>query len=251
MEASVAGAAPAVADGGLAPTPAQPTAPQQPAAPAAPVQPQAPLDPAAPEGDVRAQLKAMEDRVAELQGQVQPQAQQPANLLDALAPEQAEDLGFTPEELAALQQGQVPGQVDPAEQEAQLQELDAFMQERIQKALEPIQQERQIDQIKSFQEKHPDIVQPEILSEVEATMQNAVERYGEGARYDTNLLSLAYTAAKAKQADAGAVPAEQAANHGASIETQAGQTQTGDPSAEEAYKEKVFGGVGSGGEAFR
>jgi hypothetical protein len=197
----------------------------------------------------------MEDRVAELQGQIAPQGQQQPDLLSALSPEQTEDLGFTPEEIAQLRAGQFPGEVpgqEPAQgEQAQMEALDNFVQERVQEAVNPIVQERQIEQIKAFQEKHPDIVQPEILSGVEATMQNFVGRYGEGARFDTALLDLAYTQVKAKLADAGAVPAEQAANHGASIETQAGQTQTGETSVEDQYKQNVFGGGSGGGEAFR
>lgn len=252
MEASVAGAPPAAADGAQTPAPAQPAAP--PVAGAPPAQPEQPQTEATPEGDVRAQLKAMEDRVAELQGQIAPQGQQP-DLLSALSPEQTEELGFTPEEIAQLRAGQFPGEApsqEPAQgEQAQMEALDSFVQERVQEALNPIVQERQIEQIKAFQEKHPDIVQPEILSGVEATMQNFVGRYGEGARFDTALLDLAYTQVKAKLADAGAVPAEQAANHGASLETQAGQTQTGEASVEDQYKQNVFGGGSGGGEAFR
>lgn len=256
MEAASVPAAPAAADAGAQPqAPAAPQAPAQGAPPASaqtPPQPfQRPGEQPTGEADVHAQLARMEKTIQELQGQGQ--QQQPADLLSALSPEQ--DLGLTPEEIANFQAGQLPGeggeQQVPQDEQAAQEALDHYVNELIEERLNPLVQERQHEQVKAFQEKHPDIVQPEILSEVEATMQNFVVRYGEGARFDTGLLELAYTSVKAKLADAGAVPAEQAANHGASIETQAGQSQTGEPSEEDLYKSAVFGTGTSGGEGFR
>lgn len=244
MEASAAGAPPAAADAAEAQAPAESQgAPQE----AQPVTAD-PQEQQTPDNDVHAQLQQMQQTMTDLQQQVQ--GEPPEDLAAALSPEEeGADLGFTPEELAAIQAGEDPSQMDPGQQEAQLDELDAYMQEQIQEALNPIVQERAVEKVQAFGKEHPDIMEPEILQRVEPTMRNFIERYGEGARYDTTLLGLAYKAAKAELADAGAVPAEQAAEHGASIEAQAGQTQVGESSDADEYVKEVLS-AGSGGDVF-
>jgi hypothetical protein len=246
MEGSV-GAPPAAADAGQGQAPpaqAPPAPAQAPAQPAAapPVQPATvPPQQPTPENDIQAQLQRMGDQLQQLQSwQSELSGEQPGDLLSALSPE--EDLGYTPEELAALDAGQEPGQVEPGETGEQLAELDAYMDERIQEALEPMVQNQRIEEVRKFGAEHPDIMQPEILERVEATVENLIGRYGDGARYDTGLLNLAYRGAKAELADAGAVPAEQAGESGASIETQAGQAQQGESSAEDDYVNALVGG---------
>lgn len=226
MEAASVPGDPAVAD--AAPqTPAQPApeATPQPAAPATfPPQPTP-----APENDIHAQLAAMEQRINELQGQ----PEQPADLLEALS-QAPGDLGFTPEELAALEaQQQEPGQVDPAQETDQVAEFDNYVRDLINQGIEAA---RRPEEVRAWQAQHPDVVPgTPLFDEFVATMENLAGRYGDAAQFDSSLMDLAYTHIKAKMADAGAVPAEQAANHGASIETQAGQPQTGEPSVAEQY----------------
>lgn len=236
MEAASVPAAPAAADANgqvQAPPAADPAQAAQPAAPQVPD--------AGAEGDIRSQLAAMEAKVAELTQAQAPAAPDP-DLLTALQGG-PDDVGFTPEELAALQAGQEPGQVDPAQQDAQLAELDSYVQERIQQALDPIVQERQIDAVKAFQKENPDVT--DFLPEIEATIGNAVERYGDGARFDVNLLNMALTAARAQRADAAATPAEQAGANGASLETGAGQPQPGEDSEADQYRKLLTSGAGN------
>lgn len=243
MEGS-AGAPPAAADSGEAQAaPAQEQA-QQPVQPATVPQ----QEQQAPESDVQSQLAQMRQDYEQLASEVR--GDQPQDLVGALSPQEGpDDLGFTPEQLAALQAGDEMGEADPSEADAQLNELDSYMDERIQEALQPMVQERRIQEVQAFGKEHPDIMQPEILERVEPTIENFIERYGEDARYDTRLLELAYRGAKAELADANAVPAEQAAGHGASIETQAGQTQQGESSEQDDYVKAILG-AGSGGDAF-
>lgn len=249
MEASVSGT-PAAAESAqtqLEAPAAQPALAPQP--------PTAQPEPGSAEGDVHAQLKAMEERVtaaeAQLKGQ---QTAQPTDLLGALMAEPGQtdlsELGLSPEDLAALG---VEGQQQPdGDGQEQLSELDDYVNERIQQALDPLVRERREEQVRALQEKYPDIVEPKILGRVEATLGDLVQRYGdESLKFDPALVEMTYKAAKAEMADAGAVPAEQAANHGASIETQAGQTQAGESSVEDQYKREVFGDAVAGGEVFR
>lgn len=237
MEAS-AGTAPAAAD-------AQPQ--DAPAADPTQTQPVQPDQQEAP-SDAQAQLEALQRRVDEL---TQAQTQGPSDLLTAL---EGEDVGLSPEDLAAYQAGEDPGEMDPASQEAQVAEFTDWVKQLIQEENRPLQEERTTEQIQAWQKEHPDVVPGSpIFDEILATAQTIEDQYGEGAARNVSFLNLAYPAAKAKLADAGAVPAEQAADNGASLETQAGQTQTGDPSDEDIYREKVFG-TGSGaarGSAFR
>lgn len=236
MEASGA-VAPAAADTGgqvQAPPPAQ-------GAPA-PTQ----SDPNAPQNDFdpQAELTAMKEQVAALQAQLgQQQGEQPDDLLTALQGE-PEDFGLTPEELATLG-GEEQAQVEPAEQEQQLAELESYIkglaQEQAQELVNPILEAQRTAEVQSWQKEHPDVTPgSDLFKSIVETMDGLAGRYqNDAVAYDTNLLDMAYTAAKAKLADAGAVPAEQAGADGASLETGAGQTQTGADSEADNYRKAL------------
>jgi hypothetical protein len=55
------------------------------------------------------------------------------------------------------------------------------------------------------------------------------------------MIELAYKATKAEQADADAVPAEQVATDGSSLETGAGQSQAGPTDPATDYVQRIFG----------
>lgn len=247
MEASTTGAPPAAADAGQVEAPAQTEAPAadlgQPTP--EPAEEQA-LDPSSPE----ARLKAAEDRVKELEGaqSEQPAESQPTDLLSALEGE--DDLGLSPEDIAAYTQGEDPGEMQA--DDPRIKEFEDWIDQRVQDRLSPIEEAQKGREIQAWHKEHPD-VKPgtPIWNELLATMQKLGGQFGENATKDVGLLDLAYTAAKAKQADAGATPATQAASNGASLETQAGQSQTGETTPEQLYKEKVFGEADSrGGSGF-
>lgn len=243
MEGSAA-VAPAAADAaGEVQVPAEQAAP---VADPGQVTPDAQTDPNSPE----ARLAAAEKRAQEAEAQLAAQQQQgPADLLSAL--EGDEDLGLSPEDLAAFQNGQQPGE-DAQATDAQVQEFENYLKELVQQQVSPIEEARATEQIQKWQDAHPD-VKPgtPIFNELLATMETLGSQYGEAATKDVSLINLAYTAAKAKEADAGATPAEAAANQGASIETQAGQTQTGEFDEEQDYRDKLLGGKSSDGAGFR
>lgn len=248
MEAGSVPAAPVGAEAAQTQAPAAPVADPSAQLPAAQL---TPGQEGAPEGDVQGQLRAMEQRVKAAEDQLaQAQPQVPEDLVSALLGEE-QNAGLTPEQIAAAQIGQRPGGQQQPDEEAQLAELDKFVQERIEKAVTPLEEQRQEEHLRAFQDKNPDIMKPEIFEKVKATLENLVQRYGDGAATDIALVEMAYRGVKAEMADAGAVPAEEAANHGASIETQAGQSQTGETSVEDEYKQAVFAGGAGGGEGFR
>lgn len=254
MEGSVA-AAPAAGDAAAQqgqPGPAeqggQPTPEQQFAPPGGEQQQQQET----PDDPVLAQLQTMEQQLKSVQDQfAQAQGPQPTDLVSALLGDEGE--GLTPEEVAAFQQQQQPGQQEQGQQGEQpdLSELDKFVKERIEQAVNPIVEQRQDEQLRTFQEKNPDIMQPGVFDKVKATLENLVERYGDGVMTDLSMVEMAYRGVKAQEADASAVPAGQAGDHGASLETQAGQSQAGETSVEDNYKAAVFDETASGGEGFR
>lgn len=229
MEASTA--QPAVAD-------ATQTQEAQPAAPGGPPAPETPaqqLDPNSPE----AKLAAAEARVRELEA-AQQQPQQETDFLSALDFGE-EDLALDPAEIAAYSQGEDPQQADAAQQQQQVQEFENYIQDLVEQRVTPLEEARQDDAIRSWHSEHPDLKEgSELWTNFMATMQKIAEEHGEQAAKSLPLIDTVYTAAKAKLADAGAVPAEQAASHGASIETQTGQTQTGGTSEEDDYRSQVF-----------
>lgn len=250
----VAPTSPALA---VAPAPPDPAA--QPPAPGALPQAAAPPTPPQPEpGSLEGQLAAMEARAVAAEAQVQggqvPTAAEPGaegeqDLISLLLGDEGESPSA--EQIAAQQPG-TEGQ--PQSEEAQLQELTNFVQEEAKKVAEamvnPILQERQDEQLNALAEKFPDITSPEIFGKIGPALQNLEQELGvENARLSPRLVEMAYKAVKAEAADAAAAPAEQAANHGASIETQAGQTQQGEASLDDQYA-NALQTVNSGGSEF-
>lgn len=207
-------------------------------------------DPNSPEARLKAaedRAKAAEDRAAQLEGG---QSEGPADLLAALEGEG--DLGLSPEDLAAFQAGQEPGQVDAAQQDAQVQELQDWIKEQVQEQITPLQEARTAEQIQGWQDQHPDVkAGTPMFDEIVETMKSLQAEHGDGVARSIPMLNMVYTAAKAKLADAGATPAEAAASNGASIETQPGQSQTGESDAETEYKKNVYGGSSRDGAGFR
>jgi hypothetical protein len=241
MEGSV-GVAPAAADanGQVDAPQAEPTAPDPTQVPGA----EETTDPNSPEARLaaaEARAKAAEDKLA----QNEPAAE--TDLLSALEGE--DDLAVSPEDLAAFQNGEQPNAEEATD--AQVKEFEDYLSERIQEALTPLQQERQVEKIQAWSKDNPDVVPGTKLGDqVIASMEKFEAKYP-GAKYDVETLDEVATAARAKLADAGATPAESAANRGASLETQPGGSQTGEPNEEQSYKEQLLRGSSSDGAGFR
>lgn len=116
--------------------------------------------------------------------------------------------------------------------------------QRIEELAQQVQQmsERELDgQLNAIEKKYPDILEPAIFAPLQQRLQSLAQRHGEQVLTDPEVVETAYQAVKAQQADAAAVPAQQAATSGATLETSAGRAQTGgeDPSAQ--YADKLLG----------
>jgi hypothetical protein len=217
-----------------APAPTETSAPQTTA-------PEGEAQQAPAEGDIHAELAAIRERL----DQNFPSGEQvPTDLMSALSPE--EPL-LSPEEEALLAGTGQPGEPQGPEDigpdaQAQMQALDNYVSEQVQAAMQPLVMEQRSRDMEGLAQKYPDILQPEILKPVSGIIEGLIQRTGnDDLRYDAKAVEIAYLAAKAQMADVGAVSAEQAATTGASLETQAGQTQAGSSTPEQDYVQTVYG----------
>lgn len=95
------------------------------------------------------------------------------------------------------------------------------------------------------------LTDPAHMKAVTNTVSRFAEKYGEDMlRSDPELVSLAIRAEQAKVASQSEVSGNQARNAGASLETQAGATGTGDLSPEEDLKKRIFSTVEGNKDAF-
>jgi len=237
MEASVAGMPPAAADQQTV----QPTeSAVQPTEPVAP-EPTSPQEPAK-EGmeGAFAEMKASFDQFMASQNP----AEEPnlaTDLLSHLEQEAAGDAGQ--QEPVAPEPGAPEPQqgLQSPEAQAELEQAKALIASVVQEQVTPLQQELAARDMKALAERYPDINSKEILPGLTTQINELVALTGNhDLIYNAQVVERLYKVVKAEQADAAAVPAEQAAQTGASIETHAGQTQAGSPSLADNYKEAVY-----------
>jgi hypothetical protein len=89
------------------------------------------------------------------------------------------------------------------------------------------------------------------MKAVTNTVSRFADKYGESMlKSDPELVSLAIRAEQAKLARAGEVPADQARNSGAALETQAGTSGGGELSREQEIKNAIFSTVEGSKDAF-
>lgn len=231
MEASVAGAPPAVAE--------QTAQPVEPVVPPTPTEPVAPEGQQHEEGDLRgafAEMKQSFDRF--MKDQEPPEdASLATDLLTALeGPEPDEPQGPVAEAAPGDQ-----AQLQSPEAQQQLSELQAFIGSQVQELVTPLQRELAARDMEALGQKYEDITSPEVLPHLTAQLNELVALTGNpDLIFNKQIVERTYKMVKAEQADASAVPAEQAATQGASLETHAGQSQMGDPSLSDQYKSEVF-----------
>jgi len=236
MEASVAGMPPAAAE--------QPTEAVQPE-----VQTQTAEQVVAPEtttqetpntdGGVEgtiSQMKASLDQFLESQKP----AEEPSLATDLLS--HLEGQGEAEAEAEAEQVApQATEQLQSPEAQAQLEQAQAFIASQVQELVSPLQRELAARDMKALGDRYPDINSKEVLEPLTGQINRMVALTGNpDLIYNADLVEQLYKVVKAEQADAAAVPAEQAATQGASLETHAGQTQAGSPSLSQQYKEAVY-----------
>lgn len=184
--------------------------------------------------DVMGAIEELKQQVSQAIPQ-QPAPEPALDLLTALegepegAPEQAQQV--------APEQQQV---AEPAQQE--LEELRQFVRAEAQEMVRPWMQEQAEREIRTIPNEFPDILSKEVLPDLERTVEDFIRDTGdESLRFNPDFIRRAYKLVKAEQAESGAAPAEQVATQGASLETNAGQTQTGAPLPDEQYKSAVYG----------
>jgi hypothetical protein len=237
MESSAFAGAPAVSEELTTLTEPTPQVEPTPAAPEAPVE-QTPT-----ENPVDPVLGAISDLKAQVESlKSPPEPETPAmGLLEALQAEPEEPVETQVPETAAADQLQ-----GPAAQQ-RLEDLERFVDQRADARVAPIIRERQEEKIAGLQSKYPDITSKEVLGPLGQQIDRLISKTGnENLLYDADVVEMAYKAVKAELADTGAVSAEQAANSGASLETNAGQSQAGDPSPDETYRNAVFNSSSNG-----
>jgi hypothetical protein len=237
MEASVAGQIQAVAE--------QPTAPVQ---PTEPVQPQSTEQVVTEssqgeEGDLRSAFEDMKGSFDRFLEQQKP-AEEGSLATDLLSHLEGQT-GDEPEQQVEPQAGEGPEAQHPGlqspEAQAQMEEAKALIASVVQEQVTPLQQELAARDMKALADRYPDINSKEVLSPLTNQINELVALTGNpDLIYNAQIVERLYKVVKAEQADATAVPAEQAATQGASLETHAGQTQAGDPSLSDQYKQEVY-----------
>jgi hypothetical protein len=95
-------------------------------------------------------------------------------------------------------------------------------------------------ELNRFADENPDVQKPEILNAVIEQVDEMARRAGDlGLRTDPAFLDLALKSVRADRAAQYEVPAEQARNQGASLETDAGASNQGEDSYEEQERQRM------------
>lgn len=170
--------------------------------------------------------------------------QQAEPALDLLAALQQESEAETQVEQVE-QQDQAQGVEGEGNSQQELDELRRFVRAEAQEMVRPWMQEQAEREIREIPKEFPDILSKEVLPDLERTVEDFIRDTGDDSlRFNADFIRRAYKLVKAEQAEASAVPAEQVATQGASLETNAGQTQAGAPLPDDKYKSAVYGDPG-------
>lgn len=209
--------------------------------PTEPVAPEQGQEPSDPNSEIISRLDQLKEEFDSIRQQPQ-QGEPEGDLYDALLNPQEPEAGQQAPEEAGPGQPQAETGFDP--NDPAVQALNDYVRTMVNEQVAPIQEERLSEQLQSIEKQFPDILDEKVFPRVDQALDDIVRRSGnEQMRTDPTLVLLAYKAVKAEMADAAAVPAEQAATTGASIETGAGASQTGEPSPADQYVQAVFGGA--------
>lgn len=209
-------------------TPAPDTAP-------APETPETPETPAAtPEPDWSESTSALERRIEALEGPQQEQGGR-EQLHQALSSEPEVDLSDEQIDKMLAEMGY--GNETAPEPESDIpqwgQEVLDYLRDREARAEEA--------ELNKFAQDNPDIEKPEILQEVIERVTEIAERAGaEHIRRDPVVLGMVLAEVRAKQAGANEVPAEEARDQGASIETDASASAGGEMSEEQQAVDRIL-----------
>lgn len=191
------------------------------------------------ENDILGRLDALGQKVDALR----PAQQEDEPAVDLLTALEGEPDEFGTEQQTVAPEGPEAQQFeDPAAQQ-QLEDLRSFVRQEAEQIAAPILERERRRELASIEQQYPDITSKPVMDKLRPLMAEMAEEAGTDSVIDNpTFLKMAYRAVKAELADAGAVPAEQAAASGASLETNAGQAQAGGPdSLEDQYRHLVYG----------
>lgn len=193
--------------------------------PDAPQEGQPQETPDAPSGDLQEQIDALKERVDQSPSPA-PTPTQPADLAAALA-------GGEPEPEPDEEYEGFGGEADLYQPEAEefqsADELNAYLQERddrltnLEAQYAADAENRNLAELEALTEKYPQLKDEAHVAKVRDILQPLAEQRGDpNLVLDPRLVELTHKSLMADEASASEVPAEEAANQGASLETGAG-----------------------------
>lgn len=230
--------------------PGQAAAAQTPPAPeptAAAAAAPTPPEPSEPQDPVLAAINEIRQEIGEIKQGQAPQVDPELDLLTALNAEPELDPASQAPE-PQIQQPQAPQGMDP-ETQRQMDALNQLIDERAGAMVQPLIQQQTVREMEAVQKRHPDIMEPQNLKAVVDRIGAIEARTGaEGLLDDPQMVEQTFKLVKAEAAEASAVAPADAG--GAVLETGAGQSQAGDSSFEDDYRQTVFGGQSTTRSAF-
>lgn len=210
------------------------------------VQAQEPAQEAGGTPDLSEQLAALSQEVTALRGSLNPESEQETDLYAQLARQAGQDDEGTAQGDAQAQGQPGAGYDDP---------FDAIIRERVAEATYPIfaqmEQDRRRAQLEDVAERHPELLDRSVQDTITDRLEAIAERYGNDMILtDPELVEALLIAEKAAQTSASEVPAEQAVNQGARLESARGASATEAPlTPEDQIKQGVLG-IRGGGDLF-
>ena len=157
---------------------------------------------------------------------------------------------WDPEDLEGL--AEASGLLDDNGTGDDLDQVEDLISERVNEAVAPVAAQleygRRVDKLHALAEKYPALRDPETIEEIGATAERIAEAYGiPGAESDPGLIEIITQAHAARTAAAGETPAEAGGNQGATLETGAGPTGSGEPELDDQTRSYLDAIAGPGG----
>jgi len=238
MEASVAGMPPAAAE---QPTGATASEQVQPQVTEQPVTEQTTAPEIQQEEGMEGAFQAMKASFDQFMASQQNPAEDTSLATDLLSALEAEPEVPAEQESEVIEPQGTEQQLQNPEAQAQMNEAKALIASVVREQVTPLQRELAARDMKALSERYPDMLSPNVLPKLTNQINELVALTDNpDLIYNAPIVEKLYKVVLAESADASAIPAEQAANQGASLETHAGQTQAGDPSLSDKYKEAVY-----------
>lgn len=199
--------------------------------------------------DVSEQLTALTQRLDRAFPE-QEQAQEETDLFGLLTAEEPDEGDYDQGADQTVPEAQGSEQPDEQQVEAAFNEaIRERVAEQVTPYFEAFEMQRRETAIGDLVQKYPDLKKPEVAQAISQRLGHAAESYGNDLiRSDPGLVELALLAHRAQTGAANEVPADQARNQGANLETGTGAGADGSLSDDEQLKRDILGaGTGGGG----